>query len=304
MKHQTHIKSPLNYTGGKYKLMSQLDTHFPDNIDTFVDLFTGGANVAINVQAANYLAYDKNDSLIQLFDYFKHHTYASIEREIESIIAHYQLSDTTKNGYAFYGCESSSGLGKANSEAYKRLRKDYNEKKYHTFSKEMLFYTMLVFSFNNQIRFNKQNEFNMPVGKRDFNKNNRKNLKQFIEELHQKQITFACRDFLQLDIDSLGEDDFVYCDPPYLITTAAYNEQDGWTAKDEQALLTLLDTLHKKGVKFALSNVMEKDGSTNHLLKQWATNYTVHTMNMSYSNSNYHKADKKGTEKEVLVTNY
>lgn len=36
------IKSPLNYTGGKYKLLPQLLELFPTNIDTFVDLFAGG----------------------------------------------------------------------------------------------------------------------------------------------------------------------------------------------------------------------------------------------------------------------
>lgn len=42
------IKSPLNYTGGKYKLLPQLLEIFPKEIDTFVDLFAGGGNVAVN----------------------------------------------------------------------------------------------------------------------------------------------------------------------------------------------------------------------------------------------------------------
>ena len=46
-----YIKSPLNYVGGKYKLLPQIMPLFPDNISTFVDLFSGGANVGINVDA-------------------------------------------------------------------------------------------------------------------------------------------------------------------------------------------------------------------------------------------------------------
>ena len=47
------IKSPLNYTGGKYKLLPQLlpiilPPH-KNEINTFVDLFTGGGNVVANV---------------------------------------------------------------------------------------------------------------------------------------------------------------------------------------------------------------------------------------------------------------
>ena len=36
------IKSPLNYTGGKYNLLTQLFPLFPDEINTFIDLFGGG----------------------------------------------------------------------------------------------------------------------------------------------------------------------------------------------------------------------------------------------------------------------
>ena len=36
------IKSPLNYTGGKFKLLPQILPLFPNDINTFVDLFGGG----------------------------------------------------------------------------------------------------------------------------------------------------------------------------------------------------------------------------------------------------------------------
>lgn len=36
------IKSPLNYTGGKFKLLPQILPLFPNEINTFVDLFGGG----------------------------------------------------------------------------------------------------------------------------------------------------------------------------------------------------------------------------------------------------------------------
>lgn len=57
------IKSPLNYTGGKFKLLPQLLPLFPDNINTFIDLFCGGCNVGINVKANKIIC---NDSMKQL----------------------------------------------------------------------------------------------------------------------------------------------------------------------------------------------------------------------------------------------
>lgn len=37
-----YVKSPLNYTGGKYKLLPQLLELFPKQVNIFVDLFAGG----------------------------------------------------------------------------------------------------------------------------------------------------------------------------------------------------------------------------------------------------------------------
>ena len=46
-----YVKSCLNYTGGKYKLLPQIIPLFPEDINMFVDLFCGGCNVGINVNA-------------------------------------------------------------------------------------------------------------------------------------------------------------------------------------------------------------------------------------------------------------
>ena len=42
MSRNNYIKSPLNYVGGKYKLLNEIIPLFPENINTFVDLFGGG----------------------------------------------------------------------------------------------------------------------------------------------------------------------------------------------------------------------------------------------------------------------
>ena len=47
-----YIKSPLNYTGGKYKLLSQILPLFPTNINKFVDLCSDLQKVQTNVANA------------------------------------------------------------------------------------------------------------------------------------------------------------------------------------------------------------------------------------------------------------
>ncbi|MEH7276659.1 DNA adenine methylase [Neobacillus vireti] len=300
----TFIKSPLNYTGGKHKLLPQLTNLFPANIQIFVDLFTGGANVAVNIDSQKTYAFDINERLISLFNYLKAHSYDQVASVIEAIVEYYGLSDTMSNGYEYYQANSADGVGPFNKEKYILMRNDYNrlEKK---FPLDLLFFTLIIFGFNNQIRFNKSGGYNIPVGKRDFNNNVRENLFQFMQALQIRNIEFQHKDFQEIDLELLGPGDFLYADPPYLITTATYNEQNGWTEEHEIKLLELLDTLNKRKVKFALSNVLEKSEKKNTILEKWAANYHIHNLKMNYSNSNYQK--KKQTvilEREVLITNY
>lgn len=298
------IKSPLNYTGGKTKLLPQLMPLFPAEINTFVDLFCGGANVGINAKAKKIIYNDDNEKLIQLYKVFAKYKPEVLVEKIEKTIEKYGLSQADTVGYQEYGCNSSDGLGEYNKERFLKLRSDFNALTQKDDDYYLMLYVLIIFSFNNQIRFNKQDEFNLPVGKRDFNKNIRRNFMRFVTKLHGQKKEFCCSDFRCVDLSGLGAGDFVYCDPPYLITTASYNEQDGWNEQDERDLLALLDKLDEQGVKFALSNVTTHKGRRNEILLEWADRYTMHKLDFNYKNSNYHGKNREEETQEVLITNY
>lgn len=300
-----NIQSCLNYTGGKYRLLNQLLPHFPNNIDTFVDLFTGGANVAINVHANQIRCYDKIDEIIELFNYIKDIDVDELIISLNNIIDSFNLSSSSNNGYEFYNCNTASGLSSYNKEAYLRLRKAYNDNSFESTEEKLLyFYTLIIFGFNNQIRFNKSGKFNIPVGKRDFNSKLQDKLRDFSQRIQSLNITFNSCDFRAANLRELGPNDLVYADPPYLVTTASYNEQGGWTENDEIDLLNLLDELNANGVRFALSNVLEHKGKVNTILVEWANQYTIHYLNFNYNNSNYQVKDKTLKTVEVVITNY
>ena len=300
------VKSPLNYTGGKYKLLNQIIPIFPNNLSLFVDLFSGGGNVGVNINAKKIVCVDKQKEIIRVMDLFMKYDVLYIIDKLEKIIDKYSLSNSLLNGYELYGCTSDKGLGQYNKSNYLKLRNDYNRKKIDSLEKDFLFLTLIIYGFNNQIRFNSNGEFNTPVGKRDFNNSIRKNLKFFISKLKTKNIEFINSDFRKLTI-KWNDKVLVYCDPPYFLGTASYNENGGWTAKDEKDLLNYLTKLDRKGFKFALSNVIEHKGEKNKILKAWINkyNYKVHKIYSNYNNSNYHK-QKRNISKttEVLVTNY
>lgn len=299
------VKSPLNYTGGKYRLLKQILPLFPDNINVMIDLFCGGCNVGVNVNANKIIAIDKLNIIINLMKIFKELSTEVIIEKIKDNIYKFNLSNTSKYGYDYYNANSSDGLAKVNKNNFLKLRNYIN----NMTNKEsveyyILLYTLIIYAFNTQIRFNAKGDFNIPVGKRDFNKNIKNNLLSFIERLQSINIEFVCMDFNNYDYSRLSKDDFVYADPPYLITCATYNEQNSWTETDEINLLNLLDSLDNRGIRFALSNVLENKGKSNDILKEWSKKYNVYYLNYSYNNSNYQIKDKTNKSIEVLITNY
>ena len=276
---EKYIKSPLNYVGGKYKLLKEILPLFPNDIDTFVDLFGGGFNVGINVNAEHIVYNDLEEHVVELLNYLSDNETEKLLSEIDSLIEKYNLS-------------------KENAEGFNQLREYYNEEN----NSPIVFYTMICYAFNYQIRFNQNGKYNMPFGKArsSFNPSLRQKFIEFVEELHSKNITFLSESFETFNIEDLDSNDFVYCDPPYFNSVAAYNEQGGWTEEHEEMLLILLDSLNDKGVKFALSNNLKYE---NHLLDKWKDKYNVHYLTGDYSNCNYHKIDRS-KDVEVLITNY
>lgn len=300
MKNQHFIASPLNYIGGKHKLLNQIMPLLPQS-ECFLDLFCGGGNVGINAKSSRIIFNDKNIELIRLFNYLKNNPADVILAKTQEIIQHFNLSNSTKNGYDFYRCDSNKGLANYNKPFFLKLREDYNK------SKDIaLLYTLIIFSFNNQMRFNQKGEFNLPVGKRDFNLRMQHKLKRFVDRLKEIESSFEANDFRHIALEKLPKDTLVYCDPPYLITLAGYNEQNAWTEKDEQSLLNFLDKCNQLGLRFALSNVLMAKNKENHLLIEWLKkrDYICHYLNKSYANSNYQRKEKKSISTEVLITNY
>ena len=270
----------MNYTGGKYKLLNQIMQHFPEKIDTFIDLFAGGCNVGINVDANNVICNDIEKDVIEIYKLLKLNSFEDINKRIENIIQQFDLSRENKDGYI-------------------ELRKSYNLDK-----GVIKFLTLIFHSFNNQIRFNKKGEFNLPFGGRTYNNNIKNNLNNFVDKLNKSNISFVNQDFREIikSID-INKDTFIYCDPPYSLNFTEYNGRHFWNEKDDKDLLNMLDYINEKGGKFALSNVFESKGKSNDILKEWSKKYKVIYIETSYKNCNYIRNNSE-KDVEVLIINY
>lgn len=281
------VKSPLNYIGGKYKILNQIVPMFPNDINNFIDLFTGGGNVAVNVKAQKIFMNDNLIYLIDLYKLFYELKYNKVLEYIYNRIEEYQLSDDNVYGY-------------------NRLRDEYN-----TNRKPLDLFVLVSYSFNHQIRFNNNHQFNNPFGKyrSSFNNSIKNNLENFIHRMQSLNIHFSNNNFECFNFDFLQENDFVYCDPPYLISTGTYNDGKrgftGWNRDSEIMLLNILDNLNKRKIKFALSNFLIHNGQINNILKEWISynNYNIKKIDSNYNNSCYNKKLLSQTI-EILVTNY
>ncbi|MBU7562367.1 Dam family site-specific DNA-(adenine-N6)-methyltransferase [Weissella cibaria] len=278
------IKSPLNYIGGKYKLLPQLFPLFPKNVDIFVDLFSGGGNVGINVNADKIYFNDLNVKINEMFRYFQGKDPDELLTKINSKINEY-------------------GLSKTNEQAFLKFRSDYNKQ-----PNPLDLYTLVAFSFNYQFRFNNDMKYNNPFGRNrsHFSERMANNLTRFVTRLNNIDATFTDDYFTKFDTSILTPDSFVYADPPYLITTGSYNDGNrgfvNWTSIQEQELYDFLDGLNDRDIKFAMSNVTDHKGRSNDMLKKWAVKYNVIELDYDYKNASHNTVAKDSTE--VLITNF
>lgn len=283
----TLVKSPLNYIGGKYKLLPQIIPLLPHKVNKFIDLFAGGLNVGINQNSNIIYCNDINNYVIDILQTLYEEKDTDIVEYIHNQIKKYKLSKTNQQGFESF-------------------RYFYNNSE----RKPLDLYTLICYSFNYQFRFNNKGDYNNAFGRNrsSFSETLEKKLRYFVEAIQNRNIVFSKKEFEVFDFTNFNSDDLVYCDPPYLITTGSYNDGKrgfkNWDINQEQKLLNILDYLNSRNIKFALSNVLEHKGKENELLIEWAKKYNTNYLNFNYKTSSYNGKNVDKVSIEVLITNY
>lgn len=288
--------SPIFYMGNKKRLIKKgLIDLFPNNINNMIELFGGSAVVSMNTKAKHYYISDADENLVDLYYLFKHNSSNEIINHIWQRVEEFELSKERTRRCDFIGKE----------DAIEKYKKSYmNFRSYYNKNKNILdFYTLMFYSFSQQFRFNRKGDFNMPYGTDCFSEKNEDYIRNGCGFFQSNNVFVEKCDFRTLDFDLLSKDDFVYLDPPYLNTTATYNENGGWTEEDEDDLYKLCEDLNARGIKFGLSNVFSDKGIRNDKLIKWCdeNNWNIYVFDkVSYS------ACGKGNSnaKEVFIRNY
>lgn len=294
-------RSPFFYVGDKYKLLSQLKENFPRDIEKFIEPFCGGGSVFLNTQANEYILNDIDSNMIKLHKFLIAYSKNEEEfwRNVERTIDQYHLSATYKGFSIPKELRKEfpkTYFAKYNRDAYTALRNDYNAHK----DDLMKLYMLLIYGFNRMLRFNAKGDFNLPVGNVDFNDNVVKALKSYFDCVKDKKIQFCNTDFEHfLNALELTAKDFVYLDPPYLITFSEYNKL--WDEDCEMRLINVLDKLNEQNIRFAISNVLWHRKKYNGTFNLWAQKYNIVRIRSNYISFN-DNTDKDTYE--VLVKNY
>lgn len=272
------IKSPLNYTGNKFKLLEQILPLFPEDINCFYDVFGGSFTVGCNINRDKVYYNESNSKIYELVKFLSECNLENTLLKIDNVIKQYELGSKAK-------------------EEYTKFRAEYNKN-----PNPLYLFILSCFSFNAQIRFNNKGEFNMPCGDKNFNNNIRQRFIDFNSKMKNKNVTFTNKDykFVQIHNDKA----LVYLDPPYSSTMADLYRNTAWNEEKELEMYKYIDWLNSQNIKFALSNVSWYRGKENELLNNWSKKYKVYNLNFTYKNNNKYKKDNTLHTQEVLITNY
>lgn len=272
------IVPPIKCQGIKTKLVDWIKAKMPNEYNVWQEPFMGSGVVGFNVQPKKAVFYDTNPHIIQFYN--------DIKRK-------FVTSDNVK---AFLS-EESVKLQKYADEYYKEVRNRFNA---NPNSFDFLFLNRCC--FNGMMRFNRQGDFNVP-----FCKKNDRLSKAYISKISNQvkniEILLSLYDYkfivqsFYYTIDTVSEDDIIYCDPPYIDRYSDYFNV--WQQQDEEALYNYL---LKTKSKFILSTWHHNKYRNNLYIEKYWNKFNIDTKEHFYYLGA--KEDNRNSMTEALVTNF
>ncbi len=270
---------PIKCQGIKTKLVEWIKDHSSlDKNGTWIEPFMGSGVVGFNMRPSRAVFADINPHIINFYNAIKQGKItAGIAKEfLEKEGAHLQAEG---------------------EDHYYKIRERFNK---NANPLDMLFLNRAC--FNGVMRFNKKGGFNVPFGHKPerFAKSYitkiANQIKYVTDAVSQYDWAFVCADFRSV-IASAAQNDFIYCDPPYIGRHVDYF--NSWSEDDEQELYNLLNATKAKVI---LSTWHSNQYRENLALEKYLPNYTILTREHFYHVGASEKNRKPMTE--ALILNY
>lgn len=222
----------FKWVGGKFSELPTVLEHLPHG-KRLIEPFVGGGSVFTNAGFRHNLLNDINGDLINF--------YQTLQREGHSLVT---LS------YSFFKNYN-------NADAYLEVREAFNRGKYDQLHHAAAFLYLNRHCFNGVTRYNQNGEFNVGYGKYKAPYFPHAEMKAFLADDVLKNTSFVSGDFAGV-IEAAGEDDVIFCDPPYepLPDTEGFTSYSGnsFLFDEQKRLVSLLVAAHQRGAKIVITN--------------------------------------------------
>ncbi|MCI8206425.1 adenine methylase [Klebsiella pneumoniae] len=238
------IKSPLKWAGGKARVMPQLLEHLP-KADCLIEPFVGSGTVFMNTEYRRYVLCDSNRALINFFEMLTRHT----EELIKSARMFFQDGNFSED---YYACRDGFNFISKNSLVGAGIARKVQW--------AAMFLYLNRHGYNGLYRVNQKGEFNVPYGKFAAPYFPEKEMRLFAEKANDTKAIFMHSDFLHSirAVVYASDDAVIYCDPPYIPTSATANFTaygKPFTLDDHRSLVTNLLYAHRQfGIRAVISN--------------------------------------------------
>lgn len=277
MSHKKGLSNPFNYVGSKHRYLCDLFKVLPRKDDlTVCDPFFGGGDLSMHLNET--WAIDGSDTCEQLI-------------EMHEAIKSGALTTSAVNKAV-----TENNLDKNNQDSFYKFRKRYNQNQ-----NPVDLYALICFSNTNRMRFSaRKNEFNVAHGTkyREFNPSMQAKLNDYADRLSKRDTELHVKSVFDCDFKHY---DVILIDPPYLNTTATYNEKDGWCSAREAQLHEKIKLECAKN-KFVYFGQTLSNGITNELLVDFAKNYNAIELKNTTQHCSSNKKQGKKTI-EVMIFN-
>ena len=294
----------LKWAGGKTQLLPNLISLLPTKqkanaIRTYIEPFIGGGAMFFNLSAtynfSKIYLFDTNNELIILYNVIKNNVDLLIYELALLSEQQFSLSEEQRN--EFYYLER---------EEYNTYDKTINANQYSTDFIRRAALTIFInrTCFNGLYRVNAQNKFNVPVGKyknpKILDKENLKNVARTLQHATILQCDFS------ETLKYADKDTFIYYDPPYrpISKTSTFNSYsvNGFNDSEQMRLYQIFEECHKQGALQMESN----SDPTNYIYDPFFDNlykkFNIHRVYASRIINS--KADRRGSIRELIITNY
>ncbi len=270
---------PIKIQGIKTKLVPVIRENI--NMKTkavWIEPFMGSGVVGFNIAPERAIFADTNPHIIRFYNQIK-------------------SGEITPNVVRTYLEKEGKLLAQEDSAHYYLVRKRFN-----TEHDPLDFLFLNRSCFNGMIRFNKEYEFNVPYGHKP-----QRFAKAYITKIvnqvaHVSKLLqshsweFLCQSF-ETTIAMAEQNDFIYCDPPYIGRHVDY--YDSWNVEAE---IALHHALMKSGARFMLSTWDHNDFRVNEYIQSvWGDCRKITQEHFYHVGA---KEENRNSVVEALLTNY